>query len=401
MSSLTIVGRVCEALGIDPLAQGLQVLRAADLIPSRERWPEAKDSADGSWSEIQGHGPYAPLLQPYPLIATRPAMLADLEGAAPAALALSLGRRYPQAHPLTLAGPDGAALWRGTLADLARQMPPAGALLYIAPLALLDDRWSADGPTTIIARLLGPKGCPWDREQTHRSLRKDLLGETHEVLEAIDQGQTDELAEELGDLLLQILLHAEIGRQAGEFSLDDVYHHLATKLIRRHPHVFGSETAETSTEVLKAWDAIKVAERREQGKAARGTMDGIPETLPALALAQDTVKKAAKAGFEADSITWELDKIYEELSEVNEAINHQAASKTHADIHEEIGDLLLIISKLAHRQKIDAESALREATAKFRRRFLAMEALAANRGLCLKSLPEPEKLQLWSEVKHS
>lgn len=401
MSSLTSIDNICRAIGIDPLAHGLQILRAADLIPNRAHWPEATAPADQAWSEIQGRGPYLTLLQPYPLIATRPAILADMAASSPAALAQSLGRRYPPSHPLTLASADGEPLWRGSLADLPAQQPPPGSALYLAPLALLDDRWSADGPTTIIARLLGPKGCPWDREQTHRSLRKDLLGETHEVLEAIDQGQTDELAEELGDLLLQILLHAEIGRQAGEFSLDDVYHHLATKLIRRHPHVFGDETAETSTEVLKAWDVIKQAERQEQGKAARGTLDGVPETLPALALAQDTVKKAAKAGFEADSIVWEIDKIYEEMSEVNEAINQQPDIRSPSDMHEELGDLLLIISKLAHRLKIDAESALREATAKFRRRFLAMEALAESRGLRLKALSDEEKLQLWAEVKHS
>ncbi|MBC8164029.1 MAG: nucleoside triphosphate pyrophosphohydrolase [Roseiflexaceae bacterium] len=388
---------VCDVLKLDPLANGMQILDARALLPNRADWPAVEHAADGAWSEVQGVGPYQPVVQPFPLLATRAALLCRVEAAAPAELAQALGLRYPLSHELVLVGAQ-QIIWRGVLGQLAQQPFQPDSYLYVTPLDPLADLWSADGPTTVISRLVGPQGCPWDREQTHRSLRKDLLGETHEVLEAIDAGDAAALADELGDLLLQVLLHAEIGRQAGEFTLEDVHHHLATKLIRRHPHVFGDVHADTSATVLRNWDAIKQEERAAKGQAPRGTLDGIPVALPALALAQETLKKAAKVGFDADSISWDWAKLHEEIAELAEAANRPGGTDQR-QIEEELGDVLLIAAKLARRLQVDAESALREAVAKYRRRYLVVERLANERGLDLTALDEAAKIALWREAK--
>lgn len=395
MSIFATVEAACVALDFAPFANGLQLLDAAALIPHRADWPPVTQPSDGAWSEIQGVGPYQPIVQPFPLLPTRPALLCALETVAPDALAAALRVRYPGDHELALTSATGVT-WRGPLAALAEQRFPAHACLYVAPLAPLADLLG-DGPVTVITRLLGPQGCPWDREQTHRSLRKDLLGETHEVLEAIDAGEPEALAEELGDLLLQVLLHAEIGRQAGEFTLGDIHYHLATKLIRRHPHVFGDTEVDGSATVLRNWDAIKQAERAAKGQTQRGTLDGLPVSLPALSLAQETLKKAAKAGFDADSINWDWAKLHEELAELAEAAATDTPDQRH--IEEELGDLLLILAKLARRLHVDAESALREAIGKYRRRFAIVERLAHERQLDLHTLTEADKIALWREAK--
>ena len=292
-----------------------------------------------------------------------------------------------------------STFWQGDLEQLPAVLEPSEWYAFLPALDPLSDLWSADGPTTVITRLLGPYGCPWDREQTHRSLRKDLLGETHEVLEAIDEDDAAALGEELGDLLLQVLLHAEIGRQAGEFSLNHVYHHLATKLIRRHPHVFGDVQADTSETVLRNWETIKQAERAEKGQKPRGTLDGIPPTLPALAQAQATLKKAAKAGFYADEIGWDWAKLREEIDELEQATQEPVGTQRDQHIVEEYGDALLILTRLAMRLGLDAESALREATSKFRQRFGHVERLASERGQTLLTIDEAAKIALWNEAK--
>lgn len=396
--------QICAALRLDPLRDGMQLVPAESLVPHREQWPPAERPQDGAWSELQGFGPYQPPVQPFPLLTTRPALVFFAEHAILEPLVNSLLTHYPTSHEVVLvesASGNAHVAWRGPLEELAGQQTTSETCLFLAPLAPLADLWSADGPTTVIARLLAPQGCPWDREQTHRSLRKDLLGETHEVLEAIDAGDTMALAEELGDVLLQVLLHSEIARQAGEFTLNDVYHHLASKLIRRHPHVFGELSVAGSDEVLRNWDAIKQAERAEKGQHARGTLDGVPVSLPALALAQETLKKASKAGFDADNITWDWAKLREELDELSEAAQAEHATFDQEHVAEEFGDVLLILAKLARRLGVDAESALREAVAKFRTRFAALEQLATTRHLDLHAIAEAEKLALWDEAKQA
>jgi tetrapyrrole methylase family protein/MazG family protein len=273
---------------------------------------------------------------------------------------------------------------------------------YLPPLAPLADLRGPEGITTIVARLLGPGGCPWDREQTHLSIRKDLLEETYEALEALDAGDMDALAEELGDVLLHVLMHSEMARQAGEFDLGDVYEHIATKLIRRHPHVFGEVNVDGSDDVLKNWDAIKREERATNGQAPRGVFDGIPPGLPALMTAQETIRKATKAGFDSDDQVWPWNKLHEEIDELHRAAHtepHADAAARATRIEEEFGDLLLAASKLGYRLEVDAESALRVATAKFRRRFAAVERLLREQGRDLLTISVAEKEALWQQAK--
>ena len=219
---------------------------------------------------------------------------------------------------------------------------------------------------------------------------------------ALDAGDMDALAEELGDVLLHVLMHSEMARQAGEFDIGDVYAHIATKLIRRHPHVFGEVNVAGSDDVLKNWDAIKREERTTNGQAPRGIFDGIPPGLPALMTAQETIRKATKAGFDSDDHVWPWDKLREEIDELYAA----AHTESHADdpartqrIEEEFGDMLLAASKLGHRLKLDAESALRVATAKFRRRFAAVERRLREQGRDLQMTSVEEKEALWQQAK--
>jgi tetrapyrrole methylase family protein/MazG family protein len=422
VAGLSFVEPVCAALALDPLEHGLQLLDALDLVP-RDEWRVMSDEADtlatrhpspvtrhpdGAWSEIQGIGPYTPMLLPYPLTATRPALICQVYNRRVASnVKLSLMERYPAAHPVTLVRAAGVAgaeqVWEVPLHELDHQ----DALdhltcAYLPPLSPLNDLRGPEGITTIVARLLGPGGCPWDREQTHLSIRKDLLEETYEALEALDAGDMHALAEELGDVLLHVLMHSEMARQAGEFDLGDVYEHIAAKLIRRHPHVFGEVHVAGSDDVLVNWDAIKREERAGNGQAPRGLLDGIPPGLPALMTAQETIRKASKAGFDSADQAWPWNKLHEEIDELHRA----AHTEQHADdaaravrIEEEFGDLLLAASKLGYRLKLDAESALRVATAKFRRRFAAIERRLGEQGRDLLTISVEEKEALWQLSK--
>jgi tetrapyrrole methylase family protein/MazG family protein len=441
VAGLSFVEPVCAALALDPLEQGLQLLDALDLTiddrpPTTDHRPSTSDMAiqnlksgalgriqnqDGAWSEIQGIGPYTPPLLPYPLAATRPALICQVYNRRVASnVKLSLMERYPAEHPVTLVRAAGVAgaqqVWAVPLHLLDHQDGLDHlTCAYLPPLSPLADPRGPEGVSYIVARLLGPGGCPWDREQTHLSLRKDLLEETYEALEALDAGDMDALAEELGDVLLHVLIHSEMARQAGEFDLGDVYEHIATKLIRRHPHVFGetgdlrleaSNEAQASgisvDQVLKNWDAIKREERATNGQAPRDLLDGIPAGLPALMAAQATIRKASKAGFDSADQDWPWNKLHEEIDELQRA----AHAEQHADdaaratrIEEEFGDLLLAASKLGYRLQLDAESALRVATAKFRRRFATVERRLREQGRDLLTTSVGEKEALWQQAK--
>lgn len=404
MSLRTLIAPACDALELDPLEHGLQLLDAAALAPPvLTAPPAARPTTDGAWSEIQGVGPYTPPLLPFPLVPTRPALVCRLPEDSSSVQRMLLSR-YPAGHAVTLVRVTAEAVhrWSITLGELDQQPVGSTTCAYLAPLDPLDDLRGPEGPTAVVARLLGPNGCPWDREQTHQSLRKDLLAETHEVLEALDTGDTDGLAEELGDLLLQILLHSEMGRQAGEFDLGSVYEHVAAKLIRRHPHIFGSASVSGSDDVLRNWDTIKQAERADKGKAPRGTLEGIPPTLPALMLAQETLRKASKAGFDSGDIGWDWDKLGEELTELKEAARTSAVDEVgQRRVAEEFGDLLLALVQLARRLDLDAEEALREAVAKFRRRFARLEQTLREHGRDLRALAIEEKEAVWSQTKQT
>lgn len=243
----------------------------------------------------------------------------------------------------------------------------------------------------IVARLRAPGGCPWDREQTHESLRRTLLEEAHEVLEAIDSADPSVLTEELGDLLVQIAFHADIAREAGRFEMGDVVERINRKLIRRHPHVFGDTTVADAREVERNWERIKAEERAASG-TRKSPVDGIPASLPAMAAAQLMQDRVARAGFEWDDISGVLDKLSEEIDELRQAETQE--EKAH-----ELGDVFFVLVNLARWMDLHAEDVLRQANSRFRSRYLGMEELAGQRGLDFESLPLDEKEALWQEVK--
>ncbi len=252
----------------------------------------------------------------------------------------------------------------------------------------------------VMATLRGPRGCPWDRQQTHASLRPYLLEEAYEVLEAIEQGDTERLCDELGDLLLQVVFHAQIAAESGAFTIHDVVARLHDKLVRRHPHVFPGaegrvvEGVRTPEEVKRRWEVLKRAERKEEPASA---LEGVPASLPALLWAQKLYQRAREAGFEWPDVGSALDKVAEELEELREA----AASRDARALHEELGDVLMTTVKVAAFVGVDAEGALRDACGKFIRRFQAMEQLAARRGQRIEQLTLPELEGLWREAKHA
>jgi tetrapyrrole methylase family protein/MazG family protein len=261
-----------------------------------------------------------------------------------------------------------------------------------------------DDLVATMARLRGPGGCPWDREQTHRSLRPYLLEETYEALDAIDAGTPQQLSQELGDLLLQVVFHAQMASEAGTFTIDDVVAGLVNKLIRRHPHVFGNVEVGGSRDVVTNWEAIKAQERteglygvREETRAAgqESALDGLPRTLPALALAERLQARAAKAGFTWPDLRAALDKVREELAEVEAAAKGQG----HGDPAEELGDLLFTVANLPRYLNLDGEQTLREACAKFRARFTRLEAAAQAQGRALDDFTTDELLAMWRAAR--
>ena len=243
----------------------------------------------------------------------------------------------------------------------------------------------------IVARLRAPGGCPWDREQTHESLKRNLLEESYEVIEAIDQGNPAVLSEELGDLLVQVAFHADIAKEAGDFDLTDVLRKINSKLIRRHPHVFADGHAEDAREVERNWEQIKAQERKEKGES-KSPVEGIPVDMPALAYAQLMQDRVGKAGFEWDDISGVLDKIVEEVAELKAAVTPE--EKVH-----ELGDLLFTMVNLTRWSGAHAEDVLRQANRRFGKRYLGMEKLAADQGLDFNALPLEQKEELWQEAK--
>jgi MazG family protein len=247
----------------------------------------------------------------------------------------------------------------------------------------------------IMARLRAPDGCPWDLEQDFRSLRKYLLEETYEVLDCIDREDWSALAEELGDLLLQPVFQAQMADEAGLFTIADVLGAINGKLIRRHPHVFGGAAAETAGEVKQRWDEIKAAEKASKGESAGDLLSGVPRALPALVEAQKIGSKVANVGFDWPDVSGVLEKLHEELDEVDQARRLGEAHK----VEEEIGDLLFVVVNLARKLDVDAEQALRKANGKFRRRFHYVEKALAEEGRALQSASLEEMEAKWLAAK--
>ncbi|MDX2079151.1 MAG: nucleoside triphosphate pyrophosphohydrolase [Terrimicrobiaceae bacterium] len=250
---------------------------------------------------------------------------------------------------------------------------------------------SIDRLREIVARLRAPDGCPWDREQTHASLRGALVEECYEVIDAIERSDDANLREELGDLLLHVVMHAQMAGERGAFALEEVAAGVCEKMIRRHPHVFGDRLAENSTEVLRQWEQIK---REEKGGQA-GVLDHLPTSLPALLRAQNAQKKAARVGFDWPSIEPVFDKLREETAEVREAMAGDDPDATEA----EIGDLLFSAVNLARKAGVDAETALAAATNRFIERFRFIEARATAEGRRVEEMSLEEMDRHWEDAK--
>jgi MazG family protein len=310
-----------------------------------------------------------------------------------------LRRLYPADHAVGRFGTAPAT----TIGQLTEEL--LAAPCYLAPLpaeAAVHGPWAMPA---ISARLRAPDGCPWDREQTHESLRRHLLEEAYEVYDALADGPSPALAGELGDLLLQIVLHAQLAAEAGVFDLTDVEAAIATKIVRRHPHVFGEAEARTASDVNRQWERIKAQERADasaggadtaDGEAApRGALDGISGSLPGLAASQEMQERAANLGYDWPSLDGVLDKVVEETEELRAA----AAEGDDAHWSEEFGDLLFVLVNVARKRGVDAEAAMRAANAKFRRRFGSVERQASARGVALRDLDFAALDAMWDVAK--
>ncbi len=309
---------------------------------------------------------------------------------------LELLRRYPPDHIVTLVQGDGVSGGQGAsrvrLHELDRQPSVDHLTALYVPTTLPERAFgSFDAFVRIVARLRAPDGCPWDREQTHESLKPYVVEEAYEVVEAIDRGDPATLSEELGDLLLQVLLHSQVASESNDFDITDVIAGIAAKMVRRHPHVFGDVSVSGAQEVLVNWEAIKKAERK--GDAEQKTMfSGIPRHMPALQAAQEVQGRAARVGFDWKEIKGVLDKIAEEVEELSRA-------ESAADLQGEFGDILFALVNAARHMGINAEMALRDSNRKFVERFTRMEELAQEGGVDFASLNLEEQDGLWNRAK--
>jgi len=323
-----------------------------------------------------------------------PALIAQIHSLVVASdVKLTLMSLYPDQHPVRLVHAAGTpdqmvedlALYE---IDRSRHIGLLTAL-YLPPL---EPQSSFEDFLEVVAHLRAPDGCPWDREQTHRSLRSDLLEETYEVLAAMDAEDVDGMREELGDLLLLILLHTQIASDDGEFTIADVLSGVNRKIVHRHPHVFGDFQVKDEQHLLQNWERLKAQERAENGKAEASLLDGISLALPALAQAEKYQKRAARVGFDWPDVQGVLDKLEEELQEVHEAAGGEEQAA-------EIGDLLFAVANLARWYKVEPESALREANARFHRRFAYIEQAARSQGRAVSDLTIDEMEAFWQQAK--
>jgi tetrapyrrole methylase family protein/MazG family protein len=289
---------------------------------------------------------------------------------------------------------------RGIGAEIVPGMPratlSAAITMPLVPLPPGSVHHTWDDLVEIMARLR--RSCPWDREQTHMSLVRYLIEETFEVVEAIESGSEEDICEELGDLLFQVVFHAQLGTERGKFSVADVIDSLSNKMVRRHPHVFGDVAVADVDAVWANWEKLKALEKTGQGRSSK--LDGIPESLGALARGQKMQEKAARVGFDWTAARQVTDKLAEELAELAEA--RDAAGPDRADdahVREELGDVLFTVVNLARRLGIDAEGAMRDANRKFDRRFRYMEKFAVVQGRQLDQMSLDELEELWQQAK--
>jgi tetrapyrrole methylase family protein/MazG family protein len=356
------------ALGIDPLPR-LQIVDALEV---------------------------ANLLVP-PFPPDQPALIAQIYSRQVASqVKLTLNTTYPDAHPVRLlhaAGTDQQVIEEVALYEIDRS-PHIGLLttLYLPPL---EPDTSVEAFQEVVAHLRAPDGCPWDREQTQQSLGPYLLEETYEALSALEEGDVDGFREELGDLLLLLIMLAQIASEEGEFNFADVVQGIHRKIVYRHPHVFGETVIDGTSGVLKNWENLKAAERKAKGKDTekpKGIFDSLPKALPALVQSQEYQDRAAHVGFDWPTIAGVVDKFLEEWGEVQAAADEE-------ELEKELGDLLFSAVNLARWNKFDAESMLRKANQRFKQRFTHIEEGARLQGRSLTDLSLDEMEALWQEAK--
>lgn len=308
---------------------------------------------------------------------------------------LTLNAVYPDEHPVRLvhaAGTPQELVEDLQLHEIDRS-EHVGLLtaLYVPPLR---EGTSFESFQEIIAHLRAPDGCPWDREQTHLSLRAHLLEETYEVLNAMDLEDGPKMAEEFGDLLLQIVLNAQIASEEGEYSMTEIIQGIYDKIVRRHPHVFGDVQVAGVEGVLSNWEKLKAKERETKGEEKNNLLTSLPLALPALTLAQEFQDRAARVGFDWPEIGGVLDKIAEEVQEIRDARDEQ-------ELASELGDLFFALVNLARWKKVDAESALRGCNLRFKQRFSYIEQKAREQGKKMTEMTLDEMEAYWQEAKHS
>jgi tetrapyrrole methylase family protein / MazG family protein len=327
---------------------------------------------------------------------SKPALLAQVYSREVAAdVKLTLMSVYPDEHPVKLVHAAGTAdqlVEELCLYEIDRSLN-LGLLsvLYIPPLGA---DTSFEEFQEIIARLRAPDGCPWDMKQTHLSLRPYLLEETYEAVQGLDMEDTDKMREEFGDLLLQIVLHAQIASEDGEFTMADVLKGINQKIVRRHPHVFGDIHVSGEGEVLHNWEKIKAGERESKNETENGLLSGVPVALPALSQAQQIQERVARVGFDWSEIEPVFEKVMEEYEEIRKANDPDERAK-------ELGDLLFAVVNLSRWYHVDAESVLRETNLRFRQRFSHIEKRAVELNRDLKEMSLAEMDTLWEEAKNS
>lgn len=372
VAGLSFIEPTLTALGLDPFDAGLQIVDAGILATH-----------------------YHPVVN-----VDLPLLVPQLHNRHLASdVKLTLLNAYPPEHEVTLVSGAGTAnvkLEKRKLHELDHRSPLRQAqdtafddwtTLYVPPLPAPG---SVAAFHNIVAHLRSPEGCPWDREQTHQSVRHNLLEETYEVLDAIDADDADRLGEELGDLLIQVLFHAQMATEGGDFTLPRIVAGSIDKLVRRHPHVFGDVDVADSEQVLRNWEQLKAKERSEKAREG-GPFEGIPTAMPALARAQEIQNRAARLGFDWPAAEGVWDKVREELEELRVAEEDRREA--------ELGDVLFSLVNLARWLKVDAESALRAANRRFVERFAAMQRLAREQGLGLEEMTLEEMDRLWDAVK--
>jgi tetrapyrrole methylase family protein / MazG family protein len=367
VSGVSFFEPVFAALGIDPFPR-LSLVDAMEL----------------SQAHVPAFPPDAPVL------------VAQLYSRMVAAeVKMTLESVYPEDHPIKLvhaAGTNNELVEELPLYEMDRS-DHIGLLtvLYVPPLTI---GTSMEAFQEIIAHLRAPDGCPWDKEQTHQSLRSHLLDEAYETLQAMDSEDPSKMAEEFGDLLLQIVLNAQIASEEGEFNMNTIVKGIYDKIVYRHPHVFGDIQVEGVKGVLSNWEKLKSDERKAKGDGEKGALDGIPLALPALIQAQEYQDRAARLGFDWPDISGVLEKISEEIEEVQQAASQE-------DLTSELGDLLFTLVNFARWKKVDAESALRGTNIRFKQRFSYIEVEAKKQGRKMQDLSLAEMEAFWQVAKKS